>query len=75
MKYVPRDVVRMTLSGEMESTNHMTRRVVTIMFMDIAGFSTLCELVHIENIMTLTQDYLQAMCEIIVNSGGTLDKV
>ena len=23
----------------------------------------------------LTQDYLQAMCEIIVNSGGTLDKV
>ena len=74
MKYVPRDVVQMMLSGEMESSNTMTRRVVSILFADIAEFSPLCERVLPDQLMRLTQDYLQAMCEIIVNSRGTLDK-
>ena len=74
VKYVPRDVVRMMLVGEMESTNVMTRRVVSMLFMDIAGFSTLCEDILADQLVRLTDDYLQAMCEIIVNSNGTLDK-
>eukprot|EP00906_Rhabdomonas_costata_P002393 RCo003820 len=35
VKFVPRDVVRMMLSGEMDSTNDMDRRVVSILFMDV----------------------------------------
>eukprot|EP00906_Rhabdomonas_costata_P003355 RCo005129 len=42
--------------------------------MDIAGFSSLCEQVDPEMLVRLTQEYLQAMCEIIGNSRGTLDK-
>eukprot|EP00906_Rhabdomonas_costata_P037184 RCo052276 len=38
VKYVPRHVVRQMLLGELGLGSHMERRVVTILFMDIAGF-------------------------------------
>ena len=75
VKYVPRDVVKMMLCGEMESSNFMDRKVLTILFMDIIGFSTLCEQIVPDQLMMVTAEYLQAMCEIIVSSRGTLDKV
>ena len=75
VKYVPRDVVRLMLRGDMSLDNTMVRKTITILFMDIASFSTLCEKISAEQLVTLTSDYLQAMCEIIVRSGGVLDKV
>ena len=75
VKYVPRDVVRMMLAGQMSSdTNVMARHVVTVMFMDIEGFSTLCEQIQPDLLMRMTHDYLHEMCEVIVRSKGTLDK-
>ena len=64
-----------TMPGEMESEQIMTRRNVTILFMDIAGFSTMCEKVPPDALNKLTMEYLQSMCEVIVTSGGVLDKV
>ena len=75
IKYVPRDAVMLMLRGEMSYENIMVHRILTILFMDIAGFSTLCEKVAAEQLMRLITDYLQAMCHIIVSSAGTLDKV
>ena len=63
------------LSGEMESENIMSHRVVSIMFMDIVGFSSLCEQLPPELLLKMTTQYLQEMCEAIVSSGGVLDKV
>ena len=75
IKYVPRDIVRMMLSGEMEIDNTMVRKTLTIMFMDIVGYTSLCERIRADQLMMLTSQYLEAMCEIIVASNGVLDKV
>eukprot|EP00906_Rhabdomonas_costata_P037186 RCo052278 len=74
VKYVPRDVVRQMLMGELGVGSHMERRVVTILFMDIAGFSSLSEELDPEPLITLTTEYMQAMCDVIVSYSGTLDK-
>ena len=51
------------------------RRIVTILFMDIAGFTTICEIVSSERLNQLMLEYFQCMCTIINESDGTLDKV
>eukprot|EP00906_Rhabdomonas_costata_P014747 RCo021175 len=73
-RYVPRDVVRMMLSGVLDQDSGMGWRVVTVMFSDIAGFTPICEALSTEVVMRLTTEYFQSMCSVIVANGGTLDK-
>ena len=75
VKYVPTDVVKMMLVGDMESNNVMNRKAVSILFMDIPAFTDIAEKIQPDQLMTLTTDYLQGMCDVIVHSHGTLDKV
>ena len=75
VKYVPRTVVKMMLRGDMESTPIMRRKTLTIIFMDIAGFSTLCEKISVTDLLKVLNDYLQQMCEVIERNNGMLDKV
>jgi class 3 adenylate cyclase len=74
VKYVPTDVVKMMLVGDMESNNVMNRKAVSILFMDIPAFTDIAEKIQPDQLMTLTTDYLQGMCDVIVHSHGTLDK-
>ena len=53
----------------------LTRRVLTVMYMDIAGFTTICENVGSEMLIRILHQYFDAMCGIIIGSKGTLDKV
>ena len=55
--------------------NLVSRRIVTIMFMDIAGFSTIAENISAEHLVGMLTAYLEVVCGIIVTSQGTLDKV
>ncbi len=50
------------------------RRELTIMFSDLAGFTSLSEGLEPEALTSLLNDYLTDMTDIILDEGGTLDK-
>jgi adenylate cyclase len=61
-----RDPAHLQLGGE--------KRELTIMFTDLAGFSTFSERLGPVELTTLLNDYLTEMTDIIMDEGGTLDK-
>ena len=61
-----RDPAHLQLGGE--------KRELTIMFTDLAGFSTFSERLGPVELTTLLNDYLSEMTDIIMDEGGTLDK-
>jgi adenylate cyclase len=50
------------------------KRELTILFTDLAGFSTLSEKLGPVELTSLLNDYLSEMTDIILEEGGTLDK-
>jgi len=50
------------------------RRRVTLFFSDLAGFTTISERLSPETVVSLLNDYLSSMTEIILNEAGTVDK-
>lgn len=50
------------------------RRVLTVFFSDLAGFTSLSEKLSPEEVVTLLNRYLTAMTDIILASGGLIDK-
>jgi adenylate cyclase len=61
-----RDPKHLQLGGE--------KRELTIMFTDLAGFSTFSERLGPVELTALLNDYLSEMTDIILEEGGTLDK-
>jgi adenylate cyclase len=61
-----RDPGKMRLGGE--------KRVLTIFFSDLQGFTTISEGLSPEALTALLNEYLSAMTDIILESGGTVDK-
>jgi len=61
-----RDPKHLQLGGE--------KRELTIMFTDLAGFSTFSEKLEPVELTALLNDYLSEMTDIILEEGGTLDK-
>ena len=51
-----------------------TRRELTILFTDVAGFSTISENLSAEKLVDLLNDYLGDMTDIIMANKGTVDK-
>ena len=50
------------------------RRELTVLFSDIAGFTTISENMPPEDLVSFLNEYLSAMTEIVFNFRGTLDK-
>ena len=61
------DPNRLTLGGE--------KRDLTFLFTDIAGFTTLTERTEPAVIMELLNDYFDRLCDIVLEHGGTIDKI
>lgn len=50
------------------------KRVLTVFFSDLAGFTSLSEKLSAEEVVRLLNRYLTAMTDIILDSGGIIDK-
>lgn len=73
-KYLPVDLVRGLLDSGQEARLGGERRELTIAFTDIAGFTTTAEGLTSEELVAHLGDYLGAVSQAVIDSGGTVDK-
>lgn len=72
--YLMPDVIEELLTHPEKLALGGERRQVTILFSDIAGFTTLSEQLSPQELTTLMNEYLTAMTDIILEERGLVDK-
>ena len=72
-KFIPADLVRSLLRQGVEAKPGGSIQELTVMFIDIAGFTGLSERMG-DRIVPLLSKYLDVTSEVIVANGGTIDK-
>ncbi len=73
-KYVSPKVIDEIMGNPDELKLGGQKRDVTVLFTDIAHFTSISENLKPESLVALLNEYFQAMSEIILAEGGTLDK-
>ncbi len=72
-KFIPADLVRLLLRQGVEAKPGGSTQELTVMFIDIAGFTGLSERMG-DRVVPLLSAYLDLTSEVIVSNGGTIDK-
>jgi adenylate cyclase len=72
-KFIPADLVRSLLNQGVEAKPGGSIQELTVMFIDVAGFTGLSERMG-DRVVPLLSRYLDAVSEVIVATGGTIDK-
>jgi len=72
--FVPKRLVQQLLATGDGLRLGGSRRTVTILFSDIAGFTQITEKADPEQVMLRTSRYLAVLSEVIMEHGGTVDK-
>ena len=72
-KFIPADLVRSLLRQGVEAKPGGSTQELTVMFIDIAGFTGLSERMG-DRVVPLLSAYLDLTSEVIVANGGTIDK-
>jgi adenylate cyclase len=72
-KFIPADLVRLLLRQGVEAKPGGAVQELTVMFIDIAGFTGISERMG-DRVVLLLSDYLNMLSEVIVAHGGTIDK-
>ena len=73
-KYLPHSVVDQLLNNPDKLKLGGEERVVSILFSDIAGFTTISERLDPPHLVKLLNEYLTDMVNIILENGGIIDK-
>jgi len=72
--YVSPKIVEVLINNPEKAKLGGERKVVTVLFSDIAGFTSLSEKRNPEEVVALLNEYFKEMAEIIFRWDGTLDK-
>jgi class 3 adenylate cyclase len=68
------EVLRAVVRQRDEASLQTTRRLVTVLFADIRGFTSLSERLQPEEVAEMLREYLTEMTEVVFKYGGTVDK-
>lgn len=72
--YVPKEIVKQLLSQNKEIALGGEKKEVTILFSDIADFTSITEAQPTEILMPLLAEYFDGLSKIILQAQGTIDK-
>jgi adenylate cyclase len=72
--YVPANVVEQLVEDPSQIKLGGDRKKITVMFTDLAGFTSLSEKTGAEELSSILNDHLNRMTKIILKNGGTVDK-
>jgi len=74
MRYVPNALARGIIGRRFSSDLGGKRQPVTVLFTDVAGFTTMAEALDPEEVMAKTSHYFNEIGGELVRSGATIDK-
>eukprot|EP00743_Colponemidia_sp_Colp-15_P013963 GILK01016407.1.p1 GENE.GILK01016407.1~~GILK01016407.1.p1 ORF type:complete len:509 (-),score=51.62 GILK01016407.1:152-1678(-) len=73
-QYVPIEVVRNLMQSGEQCEVKMVPATCTMLFADIAGFTSMCERIDTKRLAEVTRLYFDRMSVVVVAYGGTIDK-
>jgi class 3 adenylate cyclase len=73
-RYLPPALVARAAAGELRLDEPPARRTVTVLFMDLVGFTTMSERLGAERVAVVLNRYLTRMSELAREHGATVDK-
>ena len=74
-KYVSPEVVRRLASGEVDLALGGRKRLVTYIFTDLEGFTTLSESLPPDQVADILNGYMDQVCDVVFRHGATFDKL
>lgn len=73
-RYISPEVVKQIDANKIEATLGGEKKELSILFSDIAGFTSISEKMDTKDLFALMTKYLSVMTDILVANNGTLDK-
>jgi adenylate cyclase len=73
-KYLPRDIAAQILRDPKKLSLTGEKRALYTLFTDIEGFTILSHQLPPDRVATILNAYLDGMCDIVLDHGGTIDK-
>src|SRR5262249_25682834 len=73
-RFLPPNLADMIMSGEHEDFLKGHRREITVLFIDLRGFTAFVEKTEPEGVMTILREYQTVMGRLVSEYGGTLER-